>query len=168
MTIQINDKRKLEKEYHRIRLRELRKGNLLILDRLKFVKIAGIDPILQIVSAHTHLPVGKIKMKTRDWDVLIPRQLAQHFCVKYLNRPFSKYSKNHITLKKIGQEIGGKSHAAAYHSFHEINKLYDTNYMLLNGGSFRNLYNNIDDEIQKTFDITNHDDTGFACIVRER
>lgn len=66
--------------------------------------------ILQCVCDYFKVDWRLIKDKTRARDVVIPRQFYQYFVKQYTN----------LSLKKIGQETGGRDHSSVIHSLNEV------------------------------------------------
>ena len=140
------------KQYHQIKLRELRKGNLLVLDRLKpGICLNYIKPeeIKAIVVKHCYnAALGDPDVSSRKEIYRLPRQFVQHFIYKYLG-------KKHKTLQQIADFTGVTNHATVLNSYKVINNLYDQNY----NGYTKYLYETIDAEILKLSNKKKYENT---------
>jgi len=126
------------KNLHRIRLQQLRKGNLACLDHLQFkthtkqpVSIKVINAIALKVCA-TYMGTATVQ-KSRKREAVVPRQITHFFARKYTN----------LFLSEIGWQVGAKDHATVLHSCKTVQNLYDTN----DRGYFRALYDEIEDKL---------------------
>ncbi len=76
----------------------------------------SIDFIQKMVCEHFHVPIEKVKEKTRKRAIVQARQLSM-FLAK-------SYTKN--SLKLIGKHFGGRDHSTVIHSCQAIQNLLDT------------------------------------------
>jgi len=101
--------------------------------------------VQKVVENYFIMDPGELISKNRGRNILIPRQLAHHWC--YVNK--EKYN---WTLAQIGAYIGGKDHATVYHSYKTIEQLNDTKYIFdfcLISKHIENIKNDINADIAK-------------------
>lgn len=122
-------------EMHRIRVNELRKGNLLILEALNTSEQTRFRPltvagVFNIVAQITRLYFGTPTAgKNKKTATVIPRQITQYIC------------KNHSSFSssRIGYDTGGFDHATVLHNAKTVQNMIDTNYK----GFYREMIKNI-------------------------
>jgi chromosomal replication initiator protein len=119
------------KTYHKIKLKELRRGNLAVLDHLKLDEGITFEKIERTVSQYTGVPVEAIYQKTRKREVVQARQLIHSFAKQNFR----------MSLESIGFRAGGKDHATVSHSCKTIDNLLDTD------KSFKKLYQTIENAL---------------------
>ncbi len=102
------------KTYHRIKLRELQKGNLAILDHLKYNTNASKDLIERTVCDIWGVSRDSVYTKTRKREITEARQIIQH---QFKNRL-------RMNLMTTGMNTGGYDHATVLHSCKVVNNLY--------------------------------------------
>jgi chromosomal replication initiator protein len=76
----------------------------------------SIDNIQKIVSEYFHLPVEKLKEKTRKREIVQARQISMYFA-----KNFTKSS-----LKTIGLHFGGRDHSTVIHALNTVSDLMST------------------------------------------
>jgi chromosomal replication initiator protein len=116
------------KKYHKVKLGELRKGNLAILDHLKLDEEITFERLERTVSQYTGVPVKAIYGNTRKREVVQARQLVHSFAKKHFK----------MSLENIGFKAGRKDHATVLHSCKTVDNLVDTD------KKFRKLYKDIE------------------------
>jgi len=120
-----------DKEFHKIKLGEIRKGNLLILDKLKKDNPLTLNFIVQSVTRKMGINPQVLSQNTRQKDIVRTRQMIYNIAYNNLD----------ISYKQLGKEIGNKKHATVLHSVKVIKNEVDTNKY------FRELFNEIENEI---------------------
>ena len=106
------------KQYHRIKLRELRKGNLAVLDHMYLSKTPSIKEIRVACARAMHVEDVSLNGKTRKREVVLAKQMAHALTREIYGKRYS--------LEYIGAKIGGMDHATVRHSIKTINNLIDT------------------------------------------
>lgn len=86
------------------------------INKKEFEGYLRLDQIMTMVCAKSGLTSEYLNMKTRDRNIIVPRQIAH-----YLGAKRSKHS-----LSEIGAYFGGKDHATVLHSKRTIQNLLDT------------------------------------------
>lgn len=81
-----------------------------------------IPEVRRVVENYFLLDGNELNNKSRRREIVIPRQLAHHWC-------YSNKSKNGWTLEKIGIHIGKKDHATVLHSYREIENMIETKFV---------------------------------------
>jgi chromosomal replication initiator protein len=120
--------------YHKIKLSELRKGNLAILEALNGnKKVVDIGLIEKYVSGETSMPISKIYKRTRKREIVQVRQLIHHFARKYTRK----------TTTEIGRECGKYNHATVLWSYKNIQNLYSFDRWV------RETYDSVDKKLSK-------------------
>lgn len=119
------------KTYHEIKLREIRRGNLAILDHLVLDDGITIEKIERTVCHFTSVPRDVVYNPIRNREIVQARQLIHSFIKKNFR----------MSLKNIGKITGGKDHATVLHSVKTVNNLVDTD------KTFRKLYEDIEKEL---------------------
>ena len=115
--------------YHRIKLNELRKGNLAILEALNGNhKEVNIPLIERYVSGAAKMSTSKIYRRTRKREVVQVRQLVHYFALRYTRK----------TTSEVGWMCGRYNHATVLHSKKNIENLIETDKYM------RELHNKID------------------------
>ena len=66
--------------------------------------------IIEVVSDHFNVPAAELKGKTRNAEIVLPRQIVMYLCRKMTDTP----------LKTIGLILGGKDHASVSHGVKKI------------------------------------------------
>ena len=74
------------------------------------------EKIIEELAECMGVSVKAIHSKSRKRELVITRQIA-HFCAKQLTG---------LTLKSIGQAIGGRDHTTVINSIKCVNDMYDT------------------------------------------
>jgi len=72
--------------------------------------------ISEVVSRYFGISKADISKKTRNREILQPRQITHYFAKQ----------KTNDSLTSIGRQIGEKDHATVLHSIKTVNNLYST------------------------------------------
>ena len=92
----------------------------------------SIEFIQKTVCEYFHVPVDKLKEKTRKRNIVQARQLSM-----YLAKTYTKNS-----LKVIGKHFGGRDHSTVIHSCQMVQNLMDTD------GEFKDSVKDLEKKIQ--------------------
>jgi chromosomal replication initiator protein len=117
------------KKYHKIKLSELRKGNLAILDHLKLDEDRmSFEQLEMIVCNYLGVTRDVVYSNIRKRELVQARQLIHSFARQNFR----------MSLEEIGSRAGYKDHATVLHSCKTVKNLVETD------KSFRRLYNDIE------------------------
>jgi hypothetical protein len=78
---------------------------------------AILEKIIDVVSGYFKITKEELLSKTRKEEYVKPRQICQHFAVRFTN----------MTLADLGARLGGKNHATILHSNRAVQNYLDTN-----------------------------------------
>jgi len=121
-----------EKKFHQIRLREIRKGNLIILDKLRRrEKPITLDIIIKYTSVRMGVNPNILNSNTRKAEIVRTRQIIYSLAYQYLD----------ISYAELGWQIGRKDHTTVIHSIKTIKNLTETDKF------FRKQYEQIQNDV---------------------
>lgn len=83
-------------------------------------KLVTVDFIQRCVAEEFGIPLGELKTKKRNKNIVLPRQISM-----YLSRELTD-----LSLPEIGGFFGGKDHTTVLHSYNKIKKILQINEQL--------------------------------------